>query len=114
MTVPTPGRWKQTSDDDVLDRQGVSLVLDRSPVRAMPAQAELGALLLVACVFLGWAWLSWRRLGSLIVDGGHELDVPRRIVEGAALYRDFSWNWGPLAPWVNAGLSFQTSFDHST
>jgi|SoiMethySBSTD1v2_1073268.scaffolds.fasta_scaffold122342_2 4-amino-4-deoxy-L-arabinose transferase-like glycosyltransferase len=94
----------QTSYEDVLGRDGLSLALDRGLVKARPAQAELGALVLVAGVFLGCTWLSWRRLGSLIVDGGHELDVPRRLVEGAALYRDFSWNWGPLAPWVNAGL----------
>jgi hypothetical protein len=60
--------------------------------------------MLVATAFVGFAWLSWRRLGSLIIDGGHELDVPHRLLEGAALYRDISWNWGPLAPWVNAGL----------
>jgi hypothetical protein len=94
----------QTSYEDVLGRGGLSLDLDRSLVKARTVQAELGALLLVAGAFLGWTWLSWRRLGSLIVDGGHELDVPRRLVEGEALYRDFSWNWGPLAPWVNAGL----------
>jgi hypothetical protein len=59
---------------------------------------------MMAAVFLGCAALSWRRLGSLIVDGGHELEVPRRLLAGAALYRDVSWNWGPLAPWLNAGL----------
>lgn len=65
---------------------------------------RLGAGLLVATAFVAFAWISWRKLGSLIVDGGHELDVPRRLLDGAALYRDIFWNWGPLAPWVNAGL----------
>ncbi len=60
--------------------------------------------LLVVAAFIGGAWLSWRRLGSLIVDGGHELDVPRRLLGGASLYRDVSWNWGPLAPYLNASL----------
>src|SRR5215831_16635237 len=40
----------------------------------------------------------------MIVDGGHELEVPRRLLAGAALYRDVSWNWGPLAPCLNTGL----------
>ena len=60
--------------------------------------------LMIAAAFLGCAALSWRRLGSLIVDGGHELEVPRRLLAGAALYRDLSWNWGPLAPWLDTGL----------
>jgi len=66
--------------------------------------ASLSTALLVATAFAGATWVSWRRLGSLIIDGGKELDVPRRLLEGAALYRDISWNWGPLAPWVNAAL----------
>jgi hypothetical protein len=70
----------------------------------MRARRSLAPALLVATAFVGCTWLSWRRLGSLIIDGGHELDVPRRLLEGAALYRDISWNWGPLAPWVNAAL----------
>lgn len=80
------------------------------PATRARSQAEAGTLapvlapLLVATAFLGWTWLSWRRLGNLIVDGGKELDIPRRLLEGEALYRDVFWNWGPLAPWVNTGL----------
>ncbi len=55
----------------------------------------------VATVFVASAWLSWRRLGSLIIDWGRELDVPRRLLEGATLYQDVRWYWGPLAPWIN-------------
>ena len=69
----------------------------RCPATVLPA-------LLVAATFVGCAWLSWRRLGSLVIDGGHELEVPRRLLGGATLYRDIGWWWGPLAPWVNAGL----------
>ncbi len=67
------------------------------PVFARPA-------LLVAATFAGCAWLSWRRLGNLVIDGGHELEVPRRLLEGAALYRDIGWYWGPLGPWLNTTL----------
>jgi hypothetical protein len=58
----------------------------------------------MVATFTGCAWLSWRRLGSLIIDGGRELDVPRRLLEGAVLYRDVAWYWGPLAPWLNSAL----------
>ncbi|RPH68664.1 MAG: hypothetical protein EHM78_18070 [Myxococcaceae bacterium] len=101
-------------DEKVLGRGDAPLADGRTPVPleppgqsradSRPAAGFLAPALLVATAFVGCTWLSWRRLGSLIIDGGHELDVPRRLVEGAALYRDFSWNWGPLAPWVNAGL----------
>src|SRR4051812_16763433 len=70
--------------------------------RRIPAFA--GPALLVTATFAGCAWLSWRRLGSLIIDGGHELEVPRRLLAGATLYRDIVWYWGPLAPWLNAEL----------
>ncbi|HZJ53293.1 MAG TPA: glycosyltransferase family 39 protein [Myxococcaceae bacterium] len=89
-------------DEKVLDRGDVSPGQSRADAR--PAASFPAPALLVATAFVGCAWLSWRRLGSLIVDGGKELDVPRRLLEGAALYRDIFWNWGPLAPWVNAGL----------
>ena len=103
----------QSSYEEVLDAGELTLdglptrplqTLDRSLARAKPALASLGAALFVATAFVGYAWLSWRRLGSLIVDGGKELEVPRRVLEGAALYRDVFWNWGPLAPWLNAAL----------
>ena len=77
--------------------------LMRIEARRRVAGANLSVLLVVT-TFLGCAWLSWRRLGSLIIDGGHELEVPRRLVEGGVLYRDIAWYWGPLAPWLNAGL----------
>jgi hypothetical protein len=89
--------------EDVLGRGEISPG-DRTLAGVRLEDASLRAALLVTSAFVGFAWLSWRRLGSLIIDGGHELDVPRRILGGAVLYRDFSWNWGPLAPWVNSVL----------
>src|SRR5262249_18936192 len=77
-----------------------SMPIELRPRRVAAALPGLG----VAAVFVGCAWLSWRRLGSLIIDSGHELDVPRRLLAGAALYRDVQWNWGPLAPWLNTAL----------
>jgi hypothetical protein len=54
--------------------------------------------------FIAAAIVSWRRLGSLLIDGGRELEVPRRLVDGDVLYRDLRYYWGPLAPYVNASL----------
>ena len=69
------------SYEDTLGRGGFSLEggprdhsldsLDRGVARARSAQASIGAALLVGTAFVAFAWISWRRLGSLIVDGGH-------------------------------------------
>lgn len=47
---------------------------------------------------------GWGRYGSILLDTGRELELPRRMLEGAALYSDLRWYYGPLAPWVNAAL----------
>jgi len=100
MTVSMPkGSCTGPDEGSVVGARGTGRSVTSSAIGHPLAPA-----LLVAIAFLGGAWLSWRRLGSLIIDGGHELDVPRRLLEGAALYRDVSWSWGPLAPWIDAGL----------
>ena len=89
----------------VLGARDLPLVVPRQSLeKATSTEDAVAPGLLVVAAFVGSACLSWRRLGSLIVDGGKELDVPRRLLEGSALYRDVFWNWGPLAPWLNAGL----------
>jgi hypothetical protein len=47
---------------------------------------------------------SWRKWGSLYVDVGRELELPRQLLEGARLYQDVRAYYGPLAYWVNEGL----------
>jgi hypothetical protein len=97
------GRVVSTGTALVPVTRGRLASLGQSITRSTSAHS-LAAALMVGTAFVGCAWLSWRRLGSLIIDGGHELEVPRRLLEGAVLYRDVSWSWGPLAPWVNAAL----------
>jgi 4-amino-4-deoxy-L-arabinose transferase-like glycosyltransferase len=45
---------------------------------------------------------SWQRWINPFVDSGRELDVPWRLAQGERLYRDISYYYGPLGPWVNA------------
>jgi hypothetical protein len=47
---------------------------------------------------------SWRKWGNIVIDVGRELDLPRQMVDGKALYSDLRFYYGPLAPFVNAGL----------
>ena len=39
-----------------------------------------------------------------ISDAGTQWYVFWRLSQGAALYHDFVWNYGPLSAWFNAGL----------
>src|SRR5215467_6719950 len=45
---------------------------------------------------------SWQRWINPFVDSGRELDVPWRLLQGERLYRDVTYYYGPLAPWVDA------------
>jgi hypothetical protein len=57
--------------------------------------------LLVSSYLLSVSWLRW---GDLVVDTGHEFDVPTRLASGKVLYRDMFYPYGPLAPYLNAAL----------
>lgn len=48
------------------------------------------------------AWASWGRLGHLILDLGHEVEIPARLAEGQLLYRDVEAYYGPLSYYINA------------
>jgi hypothetical protein len=45
---------------------------------------------------------SWRCWIDPLVDSGREMDVPWRLAQGERLYRDVTYYYGPLGPWVNA------------
>jgi hypothetical protein len=60
--------------------------------------------LLPFAVFLLLAVVSWNRWIEPYVDTGRELMVPWRVAQGEALYRDVRFYYGPLAPWLAAGV----------
>jgi hypothetical protein len=47
---------------------------------------------------------SWRKWPDPLVDFGCELYVPWRLANGAVLYRDVDYFYGPLSQYLNAGL----------
>lgn len=55
-------------------------------------------------VFLLLAAVSWNRWIEPFVDTGRELMVPARVADGEALYRDVRFYYGPLAPYLAAGV----------
>ena len=60
--------------------------------------------LLPYAVFLLLAAVSWNRWIEPFVDTGRELMVPARVAQGERLYRDVRFYYGPLAPYLAAGV----------
>lgn len=64
--------------------------------------------LLPYAVFALLAAISWNRWIEPFVDTGRELMVPARVAEGETLYRDVRFYYGPLAPYLAAGVDLLT------
>ncbi|MDB6020938.1 MAG: 4-amino-4-deoxy-L-arabinose transferase and related glycosyltransferase of family [Pedosphaera sp.] len=93
---PLPlGEGEPIAAPNELGRDGRNLRMGRAEVLGM---LVLG---LMAAYFLG---LSWRRWPDPIVDSGPQLYAIWRVSEGARLYHDFIWNYGPLSVCLNAAL----------
>jgi|GEM_PF-1391993 len=60
------------------------------------------AAIIIAAVFL--TVFTWGKWGDALIDVGRELEIPRKLVEGAVLYRDAAFNYGPFSPYFNATL----------
>ena len=54
--------------------------------------------------FVALLVFSWRRWASAIADSGREMDLPLRLLEGDALYRDVFYMYPPLSPYFNSLL----------
>jgi len=48
--------------------------------------------------------LGWRRWADLMVDYGNQLYIPWQITEGQVLYKDLFYVFGPLSPYLHAGI----------
>src|SRR5438067_7502895 len=47
---------------------------------------------------------SWQRWGGPLIDTGREMNQPVRLAAGERLYSDVRHIYGPLSPWLHAGL----------
>ncbi|MEW5894408.1 MAG: hypothetical protein AB1650_01435 [Candidatus Omnitrophota bacterium] len=59
---------------------------------------------LLSTAFLFLFILTWQKWGDLIVDTGREMFVPLKLAEGAVLYRDIFYLYGPLSPYFHSFL----------
>ncbi len=72
---------------------------------SMPVRAKRVAVVLcIGAAFAMNAALTWQRWGDPIIDSGREMDTPKQLAAGKLLYRDVRYWYGPLAPYVHAGL----------
>ncbi len=60
------------------------------------------AAIVVSCIFGLSA--SWQRWGGPLIDTGREMNQPLRLAAGERLYSDVRHIYGPLSPWLHAGL----------
>jgi hypothetical protein len=74
-----------------------------SPPGARRLAATACALVPVAASVhaLGYSWERW---GEAAIDWGRELEVARELADGRVLYADVHYWYGPLVPYLNAGL----------
>ncbi len=61
----------------------------------------IGALVALAGYFV---WVSWRKWPDPIADSGPQWHTLWRLTQGARLYHDVTWNYGPLSPTFDALL----------
>ncbi len=73
--------------------------------RERVTRLDLVAGLWLLCLGLLLFWLSFQKWGHPIVDLGRDLYVPSRLLAGDWLYRDILYNYGPLAPYLLAGVT---------
>ena len=75
------------------------------PRSSQPAAARRARVLaLMAICFAVLLALSWQKWADLAIDGGREMNTPLRLLRGERLYSDVYYLYGPLAPYLNAGL----------
>jgi hypothetical protein len=62
----------------------------------------LSWMVILIAIFFLLAWGSWGKLPMPLIDVGHEVEIPARILDGQILYRDLGTYYGPLSYYANA------------
>lgn len=63
---------------------------------------EVICFLIVASVFLGLTFWSYRKWPDLLIDFGQQLYIPWRLTQGERLYADIAFFHGPFSQYFNA------------
>lgn len=76
----------------------------RDPPASPTARGDLAAIIGISAVALALFAGFHGRFGDLIVDSGRETVYGWRVLAGEVPYRDFFYEYGPLIPYLIAGL----------
>lgn len=63
---------------------------------------EAAAFVLIASVFFGLTFWSYRKWPDLLIDFGQQLYIPWRLAQGERLYADIAFFHGPFSQYFNA------------
>jgi hypothetical protein len=66
--------------------------------------AELAGVLALLAMAGWFIAISWRKWPDPLAGAGAQWYAFWRLAQGARLYHDLFWNYGPLSAWFNAGL----------
>lgn len=72
--------------------------------RRSSPKTDLAVLAALLVPFLAFVALTWARWPLVTADSARELYVPFHVRHGATIYRDFIYMYGPVAPYLSAGL----------
>jgi hypothetical protein len=76
-----------------------------TPGKAFTAcKADAAAFLALAALAVYFLHVSWRKWPDPLVDSGPSWYAFWRLSQGALLYHDIAWNYGPLSAFFNAAL----------
>ena len=75
--------------------------VNRADVRPTFHLLAWGVLLCVGILLFVQSYQAW---GDLVIDLGRDLYLPGQLLAGRVLYRDVLYNYGPVAPYLLAGV----------
>ena len=78
----------------------LELLIDRSPT----SRSDRAWVAILAASYAFGLAVSWQRWGNPLIDTGREMNLPLRLAGGEMLYSDVRHIYGPLSPWLHAGL----------
>jgi len=95
-----PTSWTDSGSESPFNPpQAIDFAMGSKP--ASGAWIARGFIVAVAGVM---AWFTWGHWGDFQFDCGREIYVPAAILQGKLLYRDIWYQYGMLAPYVQALL----------
>jgi hypothetical protein len=102
--LPSEDQLATGAESRVVPHSGVVTSAIEAPVPAARRGSDRVWIAVLAVSFALGLAVSWHRWGNPIIDTGREMNQPLRLAGGEMLYSDVRHIYGPLSPWLHAGL----------